>query len=325
MKILITGCAGFIGSAVSQYLLNDNEQIIGIDNLNNYYDPQLKYARLNKLKQNPHFNFYQCSIENKDAIMALFRKESPTHVIHLAAQVGVRYSLENPEAYIQSNLVGFAHILEACRKFKIDHLIYASSSSIYGNQEEIPYKLSNRSDKPISLYAATKKSNELMAYSYSYLYDMPTTGLRYFTVYGPWGRPDMAPYIFVKHILSNKPIYINNDGNHQRDFTYIDDVVQATTQLLNGQHFMRRANSPPFKIYNVGFGKPIELLYFIDLIEKETGYSAIKQFRDKQAGDVTATWSDVDDLIADIQYKPRVSIEQGIPLLIHWVKEFHQI
>jgi len=293
-----------------------------LDNLNDYYDPLLKEDRLKQLLPHPYFIFVKGSLENLELLDHLFYQYKFTTVIHLAAQAGVRYSLTNPHAYIQSNLVGFANLLECCRNHSIVHLLYASSSSVYGNNKKVPFAETDPVDQPISLYAATKKANELMAYTYSHLYGIPCTGLRFFTVYGPWGRPDMALFSFTHAICHNQPIEIYNYGNMKRDFTYIDDVVESLVRLLqNGPP----TTTPPHKIYNIGNNHPVSLKEFIKIIEEKLGKSAIKKYLPMQAGDVPETYASIDELAKDIQYTPRISIEEGIEKFIQWYKAYYQI
>lgn len=319
MKILVTGCAGFIGAACCQLLLSQNCEILGIDNLNDYYDVSLKNARL-ALLEHPNFTFQKLDIVDAPALNAAMESFQPAIIIHLAAQAGVRYSLENPSVYIQTNLVGFANILEVARKYSIQHLVYASSSSVYGANEKLPYAVTDNVDNPVSLYAATKKSNELLAYSYSHLYKIPCTGLRFFTVYGPWGRPDMAPFKFASQIMRGEIISVYNHGDHSRDFTYIDDIVAGICLV---------ANKPPIydgvsaaKIYNIGFGKPIKLLRFIELLEQSLSKSTEKKMLPKQAGDVDHTSADIKELQRDFAYQPQVSFEEGIQRFAKWFKNY---
>lgn len=321
--IFVTGCAGFIGYHLSKRLLDEGYYVLGIDNMNEYYDAKLKNDRLIMLRKYTNFRFIMGSIENKELLESLFIQYDLDIVIHLAAQAGVRYSLINPHVYAQSNLVGFINILECCKKHQILHLIYASSSSVYGDNKQIPFSTSDRVDQPISLYAATKKANELMAYSYSHLYNLPTTGLRFFTVYGPWGRPDMALFTFTNAIMKEKPIEIYNYGNMKRDFTYIDDVIESIFRLIkNGPpaHL-----SPPYKIYNIGNHRPVQLNYFIDVLERELGKKAEKEFLPLQPGDVLETYADIDRLAKDIDFKPIVSIEEGIHKFVCWFKDYYKI
>jgi len=327
MKILITGVAGFIGYHLAQRLLLDGEQIYGIDNLNDYYDVNLKKARLAQLTPNANFQFQLLDLNNREGILKLFQEQNFDCVVNLAAQAGVRYSLENPFAYIDSNLVGFANILEACRHTQPQHLVFASSSSVYGTNTKIPFSVTDNVDNPVSLYAATKKANELMAHSYRHLYSLPITGLRFFTVYGPWGRPDMAYFKFVQAIEQNQAINIFNYGKMQRDFTFIDDVIEGVVRVmhqppkaaLNNNH-----NNARYKIYNIGNNQPVELLTFIEVIEKAMGKQAIKNFLPMQPGDVPRTYADVDELMQDVGFKPTTNIEQGIDNFVRWYKDFYQ-
>ncbi|MFC7060546.1 NAD-dependent epimerase [Halobacillus seohaensis] len=330
--ILITGAAGFIGAHVAKRLLQEGHSVIGIDNLNNYYDVQLKRDRLTWLKHN-NFIFKKSDRQNQRSINSIFEKHQPSIVIDLAAQAGVRYSLENPHAYINSNISGFINMLEACRHYKVHHLIYASSSSVYGANTTMPFSVHDNVDHPVSIYAATKKSNELMAHTYSHLYGLPTTGLRFFTVYGPWGRPDMALFSFTKAILEGKPIKIFNYGNMQRDFTYIDDIVEGVVRLIdnkpspnlewNGASPDPASSYAPYKIYNLGNSKPVKLLDFVSAIENKLGKKAIKEFMPLQNGDIISTYADVKDLMTDVGYKPDTSIEEGIDKFIDWYKDYY--
>ena len=329
MKILVTGAIGFIGFHLTKSLLNNNHDVIGVDNLNSYYDPKLKKARLRLLEKNinsDNFKFFKVDISNKSKIENIFNQNNFDCVINLAAQAGVRYSIDNPDAYVESNIVGFLNILEGCRLKGIDHLIYASSSSVYGMNAKQPFATDDRTDYPISLYAASKKSNELMAYSYSHLYGIPTTGLRFFTVYGPYGRPDMAYFKFADAIKSGKKIDVYNDGKMLRDFTYIDDIVEAITKLIYKypepvQH--KGTNSKaPYKIYNIGNNKPISLERFISSIESALQIKAIKNYMPMQPGDVPLTYANVDNLIKDINFKPNTTIEDGMKSFIDWFKDY---
>tara|TARA_R110002096_G_scaffold82050_1_gene190886 strand:- start:897 stop:1904 length:1008 start_codon:yes stop_codon:yes gene_type:complete len=335
MKFLVTGAAGFIGFHTSQYLLNRGDTVIGIDNLNDYYDPSLKEARLSQLKNRDNFRFHKIDIIDKDAIDAIFKSESPDYVIHLAAQAGVRYSIENPYAYIDSNIMGFMNILEACRHNPVKHLVFASSSSVYGANTLMPFSVNHNVDHPLSLYAATKKSNELMAHTYSHLYQMPVSGLRFFTVYGPWGRPDMALFIFTKKILNGEKIDVFNNGQHKRDFTYIDDIVEGVVRVADniatGNENWDSDKPDPatskaaYRLYNIGSHSPVELMYFIELIEKNINKKAEINYLPLQPGDVPATYADVDTLINNVGYSPSTSIETGIENFINWYKEYHKI
>ncbi|EHL72237.1 NAD-dependent epimerase [Bacillus smithii] len=320
-SILVTGCAGFIGFHLTKRLLDEGFYVIGIDNMNDYYDTTLKYDRLKMVMNHPRFQFVKGSIENMELLENLFCWYDFDTVVNLAAQPGVRYSLENPHKYIQSNIVGFANILECCKKHKIPHLIYASSSSVYGNNKKIPFSVTDRVDNPISLYAATKKANELMAYTYSHLYHLPTTGLRFFTVYGPWGRPDMALFKFANAIVKQQPIEIYNYGNMKRDFTYIDDITESILRLINKEP----SPESPYKIYNIGNNQPVQLNDFIQVLEKHLGKKAIKKLLPIQPGDVPETFADIDELVKDIDYKPQVSIEEGIEKFVEWFKDYYKI
>ena len=334
MKFLVTGAAGFIGSHTSQYLLDRGDAVIGIDNLNDYYDPSLKEARLLKLKNNNNFSFHKIDIIDKDAIDSIFKSESPDYVIHLAAQAGVRYSLENPYAYIDSNITGFMNILEACRYYPVKHLVFASSSSVYGANTLMPFSVNHNVDHPLSIYAATKKSNELMAHTYSHLYDMPVSGLRFFTVYGPWGRPDMALFIFTRKILNGEPIDVFNNGQHKRDFTYIDDIVEGVVRVSDNIATSNTdwdsdepdpaTSKAPYRLYNIGNNSPVELMYFIEQIEKNLNKKAEINYLPLQAGDVPATYADVNALIDYVGYSPSTSIESGIEKFINWYKEYYK-
>lgn len=333
-KILITGVAGFIGYHLSEKLLKYEYDIIGIDNINNYYDVNLKYCRLNKLKKNEKFTFLNCSSSDKEAINKLFKTYHPDIVINLAAQAGVRYSIENPYAYVDSNLVGFMNLLEACRTFPVEHFLYASSSSVYGGNQKIPFSTDDNVDHPVSLYAATKKSNELLAHSYSHLYGIPTTGLRFFTVYGPYGRPDMAYYSFTKAIIAGEPIKVFNQGQMKRDFTYIDDIVEGISRLINkipqgNSNWKEEDGSSssfaPYKIYNIGNSSPIPLMEFIETLEEHIGKKGEKIFMDMQNGDVTKTYADVSDLEREIGFKPQISLNEGIKKFVCWYKEYHSV
>ncbi|CAH9061760.1 UDP-N-acetylglucosamine 4-epimerase [Pseudoalteromonas haloplanktis] len=333
MKYLVTGAAGFIGAATCLKLLAANHTVVGIDNLNDYYDVNLKLARLEQFKKHPEFTFVKMDIADRNAMSELFANEQFDRVIHLAAQAGVRYSIENPDAYADSNLVGHLNVLEGCRHNKVKHLVYASSSSVYGLNAKTPFETTDSVDHPVSFYAATKKANELMAHSYSHLYSLPTTGLRFFTVYGPWGRPDMAPYIFTQKILAGDTIDINNNGDMWRDFTYIDDIVEGVVRAAEivperDDSWRVETGSPasssaPFKVYNIGHGSPINLMEFISSIESALGIVAKKNFREMQPGDVYQTYADTQDLFAATGYKPQVGIKEGVAEFITWYKDFY--
>jgi UDP-glucuronate 4-epimerase len=334
-NILVTGAAGFIGFHLSTKLSALGYSVIGIDNLNDYYDVTLKQSRLNKLKSLPNFTFHNLELTDKKGIDSLFQQYQFNYVVNLAAQAGVRYSLTNPYAYLDSNLHGFLNILEACRYAKIEHLVYASSSSVYGANKKMPFSVHHNVDHPISLYAASKKSNELMAHTYSALYNLPTTGLRFFTVYGPYGRPDMALFIFTKAIIEGKPIDVFNHGKMKRDFTYIDDIVEGIVRLIptvpvanslwDGNQPDPASSFAPYRIYNIGNNKPVELMQFIELIENKLGKKAIKNLLPIQEGDVPATYADVDDLIRDVGFKPETPIETGISNFIDWYIDYYRI
>jgi UDP-glucuronate 4-epimerase len=322
--ILVTGCAGFIGFHLSQRLLNEGYRVLGIDSINDYYDTKLKYDRLKILKRHTNFTFFKGLMESLELLEGLFDQYHLDIVVNLAAQAGVRYSLTNPHVYIQSNLVGFTNLLECCKKHQISHLLYASSSSVYGGNKTIPFSTQDRTDHPISLYAATKKANELIAHTYSHLYHLPTTGLRFFTVYGPWGRPDMATFSFTRSIIEQKPIEIYNYGNMKRDFTYIDDVIESIFRLIK-KGPPTGPSSPPYKIYNIGNNQPVQLNDLIRIMEEQLGKKAIRKLMPIQPGDVTETFADIDDLLQDIHFKPAISIEEGIKRFIHWYKEYYLI
>lgn len=335
MKVLVTGTAGFIGSSLAARLMDRGDEVIGIDNLNDYYDVTLKQARLEQLINNPQFTEARINLEDRQAIEETFKQHKPNKVVNLAAQAGVRYSLKNPHAYIDSNIVGFTNILEGCRHYEVEHLVYASSSSVYGANTKMPFSVHDNVDHPISLYAASKKANELMAHTYSHLYRLPTTGLRFFTVYGPWGRPDMALFIFTRNILEGKPIDVYNHGKCLRDFTYIDDIVEGVIRTLDNTATANSewsGNQPdpsnslaPYRLYNIGNNQPVELMRFIEIIEEKLGKKAIKNLLPLQPGDVPATYANVDDLINDVGFKPATSIEKGIASFVEWYKEFYQI
>ena len=332
MQILVTGCAGFIGFHISKRLLEQGDAVIGLDNLNQYYDIKLKEARLAQLKKFPHFNFIKLDLANRPGMSNLFQQKPFDRVVHLAAQAGVRYSITDPYAYIDANLVGFAHILEGCRYQSVKHLVFASSSSVYGANEKYPFSESDNVDRPIALYAASKKANELMAHSYAHLFHLPCTGLRFFTVYGPWGRPDMALFKFTRRLLANEPIDVYNQGNMLRDFTYIDDIVEGILLTLNcpPKPDLTRTSNPastkaPYRIYNVGNNNPISLLDFIAVLEKVLNRKAIKNFLPIQPGDVPQTYADISLLENDFHHRPKTSLLEGIKNFIDWYLEFHDV
>lgn len=322
-KVLITGGAGFIGFHLSKKLLENGYQVIAIDNLNDYYDIRLKEERLNILKKYDNFSFMKLDISEKEKMVDLFKKEQFNIVINLAAQAGVRYSITHPESYITSNIIGFYNILECCRNYPVEHLLFASSSSVYGKNEKVPYATTDKTDYPVSLYAATKKSDELMAYAYSNLYDIKATGLRFFTVYGPYGRPDMAYFSFTKNIFENKEIKIFNNGDMYRDFTYIDDIVEGIYRLLNKTP-KKDQYGVPFKVYNIGNNKPVKISEFVSILEKEIGKTAIKKYLPMQPGDVYQTYADIEDLKEETGFTPTTSIEEGLHNFINWYKNFYK-
>ncbi|MDQ7031886.1 MAG: NAD-dependent epimerase [Desulfonauticus sp.] len=334
MKVLITGVAGFIGFHLAKRFLKEGIAVVGLDNLNDYYSVELKKDRLQQLP-NQNFTFYKIDLANDRELEELFKKEDITHVINMAAQAGVRYSIENPKSYVQSNLVGFANLLECCRHYHIKHLIFASSSSVYGLNTKMPFSIHHNVDHPISLYAASKKANELMAHTYAYLYNLPCTGLRFFTVYGPWGRPDMALFLFTKAILEGKPIKVFNHGKMERDFTYIDDIVEGVYRLThhvprpnpdwNGANPDPGTSVAPYKIYNIGNNNPVQLLTFIETIEQALGKEAKKEFLPLQPGDVPKTYADIDDLIADVGFAPKTPLKTGINNFIAWYKDYYKV
>ncbi len=333
MKILVTGTAGFIGNDLAIRLLERGDTVIGVDNVNDYYDVRLKEARLERIRQHSNFTEIRAGIHDRAAMEAIFAKHKPQRVVSLAAQAGVRYSLQNPQAYADSNLLGFVNILEGCRHHAVEHLVYASSSSVYGANTKMPFSVHDNVDHPVSLYAASKKANELMAHAYSHLYRLPTTGLRFFTVYGPWGRPDMAYFSFTKAILEGRSIDVYNQGDMSRDFTYIDDIVEGVVRVLDqvpqGHPEWKNAvpdpgGSPaPYKLYNIGNHNPVRLLDFIGELEKNLGKVAQKNFLPMQAGDVTATYADVGDLMRDVGFKPSTSIQAGLEQFVDWYRRFY--
>ncbi len=335
MKILVTGTAGFIGSTLAHALLDRGDEVIGVDNLNDYYDVTLKEARLARLTVRPGFTDIRLSLEDQEGLDAVFAKYRPDRVVNLAAQAGVRYSLERPRAYIDANLLGFCNILEASRHHDIEHLVYASSSSVYGANTRMPFSVHHNVDHPVSLYAATKKANELMAHTYSHLFGIPTTGLRFFTVYGPWGRPDMALFKFTKAILNGDPIDVYNFGKHKRDFTYIDDIVEGVIRTLDqvaapnpawdGSKPDPGTSRAPYRIYNIGNNQPVALMHFIEVLEKALGREAEKNFLPMQDGDVPETYADVDDLARDVGYAPKTTIETGIHRFVDWYREYYKV
>lgn len=330
MKILVTGAAGFIGSALALRLLERGDQVCGLDNLNDYYDVNLKLARLQRCETQPGFTGVRADLQDRATIMALFADFKPERVVNLAAQAGVRYSLKNPQAYIDSNITGFLNILEACRQHPVDHLVYASSSSVYGANTKMPFSVRDKADHPVSLYGASKKANELMAHTYSHLFKIPSTGLRFFTVYGPWGRPDMALFDFTRKILAGDAIDIYNHGNHRRDFTYIDDIVEGVVRVIDRvpepAHGKNEAtDAAPYCLYNIGNNRPVELLRFIEVLEECLGKKAIKNMLPMQAGDVLATYADVDDLTRDVGYQPSTTIEQGIARFVTWYRDYYRV
>lgn len=322
--VLITGAAGFIGFHLSKTLLADGVTVVGVDNINSYYDPSLKESRLEILNSYGSFIFYKCDISEMDSLKIIFKKHKPDIVVNLAAQAGVRYSIENPKVYIESNIVGFFNVLECCRHFPVEHLLYASSSSVYGNQQKTPFSVADNVDRPISLYAATKKSDELMSYTYSHLYGIPSTGLRFFTVYGPFGRPDMAYFSFTNKIFKEETINIYNNGNMYRDFTYVDDIVMGIKKMLCNPP-AKNENGDMYKIYNIGNNKPEKLMYFIETLEKAIGKTAKKAYLPMQPGDVYQTYADVTDLINDFDFKPTTSIEKGLNEFAKWYKDYYSI
>ena len=338
MKVLVTGAAGFIGSKLSEVLIARGDRVIGIDNMNDYYDVTLKEARLKRIADKDHdhlFRYIKLDLADREGIENLFAEQQFDGVINLAAQAGVRYSIENPLAYVESNITGFAHLLEGCRHNQVKHFVYASSSSVYGANRSIPYSTKDNVDHPMSLYAASKKSNELMAHTYSHLYDLSTTGLRFFTVYGPWTRPDMALFKFTKAIIENKPIDVFNYGKHRRDFTYIDDIVEGVVRVLDkpamankdwdGKQPDPSSSTAPWRIYNIGNQKPIELMDYIAAIEKHVGKEAQKNMLPLQAGDVLETYADVSDLVNDMNYHPATSIDEGIGNFVKWYREYYKV
>jgi UDP-glucuronate 4-epimerase len=334
VKLLVTGAAGFIGFHTARWLLERGDEVVGLDNLNAYYDPALKHARLDILKSYPGFRFVKADIAERDEMQALFQAEKFQRVVHLAAQAGVRYSIENPHAYAHSNIVGFLQVIEGCRHNGVEHLVYASTSSVYGANTKMPFLETHGVDHPITLYAATKRSNELMAHSYSSLYALPTTGLRFFTVYGPWGRPDMALFLFTKNILAGLPIDVFNDGYHQRDFTYVDDIVKGVAAAVDhvatpdpawdSDHPNPSTSNVPYRIYNIGNQTPVPLLRYIEVLEQSLGLKATKNMLPMQLGDLPDTWADVEALARDVGYRPSTDLETGVKHFVEWYLAYYR-
>ncbi|TCO80344.1 UDP-glucuronate 4-epimerase [Plasticicumulans lactativorans] len=335
MKILVTGAAGFIGYHLSERLLARGDEVVGLDNLNDYYDVGLKEARLTRLVRHAKFRFVKLDLADRNGMAEMFAREDFERVVHLAAQAGVRYSLKNPHAYVDSNLVGFVNVLEGCRHNDVQHLVYASSSSVYGANTEMPFSVHHNVDHPVSLYAASKKANELMAHTYSHLYGLPTTGLRFFTVYGPWGRPDMALFLFTKAIIEGRPIDVFNYGNMRRDFTYIGDIIEGVLRVTDrvatpnpvwtGSAPDSATSYAPYRLYNIGNNSPVELLRMIELVETCLGCKAEKNLLPIQPGDVPATYADVDDLVRDVGFRPETPLEQGIPRFVDWYRQYYGV
>lgn len=335
MKILVTGAAGFIGSTTSRRLLARGDEVVGLDNLNDYYDVNLKKARLALLEKDPRFTFVLLDLADRERMDALFKAHRFDRVIHLGAQAGVRYSIQNPHAYVDSNVVGTLNVLEGCRHNQVQHLVYASTSSVYGANTAMPFSIHQNVDHPLSLYAATKKSNELMAHTYASLYGLPVTGLRFFTVYGPWGRPDMALFLFTRNILEGKPIDVFNYGKHRRDFTYVEDIVggvvaavdrlAAANERWDSGHPDPGTSSAPYRLYNIGNAQPVDLMRYIEVLEDRLGRKAQKNFLPLQPGDVPDTWADVEDLVADVGYRPATPVEVGISNFVDWYLDYHKI
>ena len=335
MKVLVTGAAGFIGSALSGRLLDRGDTVVGLDNLNTYYDVNLKKARLARLEGRPGFRFALAELADQEAVGALFAEEGFDRVVNLAAQAGVRYSLENPRSYVDSNIVGFLNILEGCRHHRVQHLVYASSSSVYGSNTRMPFTVHDNVDHPLSMYAATKKSNELMAHTYSHLFGLPTTGLRFFTVYGPWGRPDMALFLFTRKILAGEPIQVFNHGRHRRDFTYVDDIVEGVIRTLDrvpaadpawsGDQPDPACANVPYRLYNIGNNRPTDLMVYIRTLEACLGRQAEIQYLPLQPGDVPDTYANVDDLVRDVGFKPNTDVEQGIDRFVAWYRDYFKV
>ena len=333
MKLLVTGAAGFIGARTAQVLLERGDEVVGLDNLNDYYEVSLKEARLNNLRRHEKFRFMRMDLADRDGTAELFKQEEFDRVVHLGAQAGVRYSLKNPLAYIDSNVVGFANVLEGCRHHKVEHLVYASTSSVYGANTRMPFSVHQNVDHPLSFYAATKKANELMAHTYAHLYGLPVTGLRFFTVYGPWGRPDMALFLFTKNILAGKPIDVFNYGKHRRDFTYVDDIVEGVVRATDriaqpnpqwsGDAPDPSSSKAPYRLYNIGNNQPVELMRYIECIEQCLGRKAEKNLLPMQAGDVPDTFADIDDLVQDVGYRPATPVEVGVKNFVEWYLSYY--
>jgi len=333
MKVLVTGAAGFIGSFVATKLLQRGDEVVGLDNLNDYYDVNLKRARLEKLRAYDNFSFEKLDLADRSGMEQLFRREGLQRVVHLAAQAGVRYSIENPHVYVDSNVVGTLHVLEGCRHHEVEHLVYASTSSVYGANTAMPFSVHQNVDHPLSLYAATKKANELMAHTYSTLYQLPTTGLRFFTVYGPWGRPDMALFLFTRNILAGRPIDVFNYGNHKRDFTYVEDIAEGVVHALDNVAAVNpdwSSDTPdpgtsqaPYRLYNIGNQRPVDLMKYIGLVEECLGKEAEKNMLPLQPGDVPDTWADVEDLVRDVGYRPQTPVEEGVAKFVEWYLSYY--
>jgi UDP-glucuronate 4-epimerase len=333
--VLVTGAAGFVGFHVARRLLTEGRRVLGVDNLNDYYDPTLKEARLAQLQEHGSFEFVRMDVSDRAATADLFRRYGPARVVHLAAQAGVRYSIVNPHAYANANLVGFLNVLEGCRHARVEHLVYASSSSVYGANTRLPFSVHDNVDHPLSLYAATKKANELMAHSYAHLYGLPCTGLRFFTVYGPWGRPDMALFLFTRAILEGRPIDVYNEGRMQRDFTYVDDVVEGVLRVLakppgpasdwTGDRPDPGTSRAPYRVYNIGNDRPVQLLRYIEVLEQCLGRPAVKNFLPMQPGDVPATRADVEDLVREFGYQPRTTVEEGVARFVEWYRAYYRV
>ncbi len=335
VDVLLTGAAGFIGFHVAQRLLADGHRVLGLDSLNAYYDPTLKQARLDRLTPHAAFTFERLDVSDRAGMAELFARHRPARVVHLAAQAGVRYSLQNPHAYVDANLVGFLNVLEGCRHHAVEHLVFASSSSVYGANTRLPFSVHDNVDHPLSLYAATKKANELMAHTYAHLYGLPCTGLRFFTVYGPWGRPDMALFLFARAILEDRPIDVFNEGRMQRDFTYVDDIVEGLVRVLakppapdpawSGDHPDPGTSRAAYRVYNIGNDRPVELLRFIEVLEECLGKRARKNLLPMQPGDVPATRADVSDLVRDVGYRPRTTVEEGVARFVEWYRAYYRV